>query len=513
MNNNKTEKVLEIEDLLNIGIALTAERDHNKLLEMILSAARRITKADAGTLFLLENNELVFKIIHNETLNIFKDNSKEEIELPNVPLVKENVAAYVALTKESVNIPDVYNSTRFNFSGPKKYDQITGYKTSSMLVIPLKDHQEQVIGVLQLINAQDETREVVPFAPYFEKVISSLASQAAITISNAKFLAAIENLLDSFVKVMATAIDARTPYNANHTRRVAKMTEKLIELINHSTKGSLASEHFDQQRTDQLIMAAWLHDIGKIAIPLKVMNKSSRLEDRLELVLQRLDYIAAKAEADYLRNKSESSNNKSLRKKYLQKLDTIKEAKNLIITANDPSVFVSEDMIERLKKIANLNYTDSSGEVQPWLKENELHNLSVAKGTLTEQERELMEHHVELAGQILELIPFPEELAQVPDWVVQHHEFLDGEGYPKQLVGTEISLEGRVLTLVDIFDALTAADRPYKQPLSVDKALNILASMTNEGKLDAELFSIFRQGQVWTCLNEEDEDIYNLKIF
>lgn len=490
------ETLKQIETLLNVGIALSGEKDHNKLLEMILTEARKITRADAGTLFLREGDRLIFKIIQNETLNIFQGANGEKIDLPEVILAgenTENISGYVAVTKKSVNVPDVYDAQNFDFRGPKKYDLLTGYRTRSMLVIPLENHEGEVIGVLQLLNARNLQGEVVPFEPYYEKVISSLASQAAISLTNAQFIEDIENLLNSFVEVMATTIDARSPYNANHTRRVARMAEEFARVISAGTVGKLKDEYFDEERTDQLVMAAWLHDIGKIATPSKVMDKATRLEERYELIMQRLDYIAAQTRLAYLETLQPEPSLAEL-------LAEVEAARTLITEANNPATFVTQEMQARLQAIAGRTYLSWSGENQNWLTLAELEALSVDRGTLTATERKIMEEHVEITGRILEVVPFPNKLRHVPEWAVLHHEYLDGKGYPKGLKAGEVPLEGCILTLLDIFDALTASDRPYKKAMTPETALQILGRMVVEGKLHAGLFEIFSEGKVWECL-------------
>lgn len=251
LKNNSTPDISLVEDLLSIGIALSAEKDHNRLLERILAGARKITNADAGTLYLCEKDRLVFKIMHNKTMNSFKGGRGEPIDIPPVKLVKENVSAFVALTGKTVNIPDVYNAEGFDFSGPRKYDKITGYRTRSMLVVPMENHESQIIGVLQLINAvKGGTGEIIPFDPAHQRVIESLASQAAIALTNAKLISDIEQLFDSFVQTITTAIDARTPYNANHSRRVALLAGELARAINQSGEGAWQGVEFSRERLE-----------------------------------------------------------------------------------------------------------------------------------------------------------------------------------------------------------------------------------------------------------------------
>ncbi|MGS0765372.1 HD domain-containing phosphohydrolase [Syntrophomonas curvata] len=496
-----TPEILEqVEDIISIGIALSAEKDRNRLLEMIVSEARRITNADAGTLYLCEGDCLSFKIMQNESMNTFRGGQGDPIDLPPVPIRMENVSAYVAITRKSVNISNVYQAEEFDFSGPRKFDEATGYKTLSMLVIPLENHEGTVIGVLQLINARDVNGELIPFAKYFEHVISSLASQAAIFLTNMQLLDDIENLFNSFVEVMATAIDSRTPYNANHTRRVALLAGELARAINQEQVNSGEHPSFDADRIAQLVMAGWLHDIGKIATPLEVMDKATRIEHQLELVMQRFDYIYAARKAEYLEKKlllDKTEELEQLDKCWQMEQDYLKESRELVLKCDNPSTFVDSELKEKIQEIASRTYLDRDGAQKPWLKEEELTALSVSKGTLTDTERRIMEDHVVVTARMLDKIPFTRKLKDVPYFASIHHEHLNGKGYPKGLKGGEIPVEGRILALVDVFDALTADDRPYKKAMPLEQALKILGFMVRDGQLDGGLLDIFSRNKVW----------------
>jgi len=503
MKTDTSEILEQVEDILNIGIALSTQKDHNQILAMIVSEARRITRADAGTLYLLEGDHLLFKITQNDSMKLFKGGMGEHINLPPVILCPENVSAYVAMNKQIVNIPDVYKAEGFDFSGPKEYDQITGYRTISMLVIPLENHEGQVIGVLQLLNAKDEEGYTIPFAPYYVKVISSLASQAAISLTNMQFLTDIDKIFHSFVEVMTTAIDSRTPYTANHTRRVARLAGELANLIDMQTVGKWADVYFDEDRTAQLVMAGWLHDIGKIVTPLAVMNKASRIEAQIELVLQRLELIEAYLKMQYLEEKLSLKDNAdhntliALDNNWREKKYFVQETRDLIKRVNNPATLVDNEIIEQLKEVASLTYLDQEGNHHPWLTETELTALSVAKGTLTESERQVIEEHVSVTKCLLDKIPFCQKLKKVPFFASIHHERLDGKGYPYGLTGDDIPLEGRILALVDVFDALTAADRPYKKAFSIEQALKTLEFMATNSELDEDLFKLFIENTVW----------------
>lgn len=497
------ELLLQVDQLLNIGIALSAEKDDNRLLQMIVTEARRITGADAGTLYLREPEGLSFKIMQNETMKVNLGGGGEEINLPPVPLRMENVSAYVALTGKTVNIPDVYQTEDFDFSGPRQYDKITGYHTKSMLVIPLENHEEEVIGVLQLINAIAPDKSVIPFAATYQKVVESLASQAAIALTKAQLLRDIEQFFNSFVEVMATAIDALTPYNANHTRRVALYSEAIAKVINETHEGPFDKVFFDKERTEQLVMAAWLHDIGKVATPLSVMNKATRLDAGLSMVLQRLDYFQASLEAQSLRRQNEMLTSGQLEAADAEcseckaRIAELENIRTLILKANDPATFVDDDLSREIKRIGEITFLSRQGVETPLLAPEEVEALCVRTGTLTPEERGIIEDHVRITERLLEKIPFIKKYKDVPALASMHHEHLDGKGYPRRLSGDEIPLESRILALTDIFDALTAGDRPYKKAMTVDEALRIIGFMVKDGKLDCDLAELFRESRVW----------------
>ncbi|WP_034639345.1 HD family phosphohydrolase [Desulfofalx alkaliphila] len=482
-----------LEELLNIGIALSAEKDHTKLLERILQEARRITNADAGTLYLCEQDRLVFKIIHNDTLGIYQGGLGEPVDLPPVPLDPANVSAWVALHKKSVNIPNVYAADNFDFSGPRKYDAITGYRTGSMLVVPLENYEGEVIGVLQLLNAKNEQGQTIPFAPEVEKIVFSLASQAAVSLTNMQYIQEIDNLFHSFVQVMATAIDARTPYNVNHTRNIARLAEKFAVYLDSLTGGPFGNEKLPEDRTAQLVMAAWLHDIGKVAIPLSVMDKPSRLGERIEYVRQRLELMENRLIRSFLEKKVAGLAGREQEEEHRQQLALLGRARELIEKANHPATFVDQDLVRELSELAN--WEPFPGK--RLLTAEELKCLSIPKGTLTDEERKIMAGHVTVAQRMLEKIRFTGRYKDVPSWALSHHELLDGTGYPQGLKAGEIPLEARILTILDVYDALTASDRPYKKAMSPQAAFNILERMAEEGKLDKLLVAAFKESRVW----------------
>lgn len=488
------EELEAVYDLLKIGISLTSEMDDNRLFERILTEARRVTHADAGTLYLCDENKLYFKIMQNDTLQVYKGGGGEVIDLPPVPMSEFNVAAYAAIHGESVNIPDVHNSDRFDFTGPKKYDQLTGYFTKSMLVVPMKKRDGEVIGVLQLINALDEQKQIIPFPKHVELVVESLASQAGVTLSNIYYVKEIDLLFNSFVQVMTAAIDSRSPYNVNHTKSVVRFSEGLAKYCNELYHQGRFHEYIDEQRLEQLVIAAWLHDIGKIAIPSRVMDKPTRLGRLFDKVKDRFDFIRALKMIEHMKQGIDSETQK-------QEMRELDEIWQLIVYCDNPSNFVDQERQQRLRAIAEMKYEDLQGEQHPYLTAEEIECLAIPRGTLTKREREIMESHVVHTKIMLDKMHFSKKLQNVPIWAALHHELLDGSGYPNRLVADQIPLEVRIMTIADIYDALTARDRPYKKPMPPEKALDILSKMAEEGKLDRQLVDIFIESNVWKQLD------------
>lgn len=499
--NHFQEVAQQLSNLISIAIALSSEKDLEKLLDMILSEARRITQADAGTLYMIEDNKLAAKIIHNDTMNTFLGGKRERITLPPVPIDDVYVSGYVANHGESINIADVYLDESFDFSGPKKYDKMTGYTTRSMLVIPLKNHKSVVIGVLQLLNAIDKnTKKVIPFPKESQLIIESLASLAATAITNSQLIQEIESLLDSFIQVMVAAIESRTPYNATHTQKIASLARSLAEAINEDTEGYYKNIYFDEKDLKVVSTAAWLHDIGKMAVPLSIMNKSTRLDKKLPLVIQRIDYAMELEINRYFETSLRSENPLSVDMILKEKeniVKTYKDYRDTIIKADNPSTFIDEELKQKILQIADITYTGNDGIKHPLLQEDEVEQLCVSRGTLTEKERRVMEEHVLFTQRMLSKMNFGIDLKRVPEIACMHHEQLDGKGYPNGLKEEQIPLEARILAIVDIFDALTAVDRPYKKAIPLDKSLSILQSMAKENKIDQHLLDLFIEKRVW----------------
>lgn len=470
----------ELREIVDIGIALTTEKNKNRLLEMILKKAMDISNCDAGTLYLYTGESLEFKIMKTLSQGVSKGENGEKIDLPPVPLREENVCAYSAIHNELINIEDVYNSQRFDFSGPRKYDAITGYRTQSMIVIPMADAEAELVGVLQLMNAKDKEGNVIPFTEDAEFVLRSMGSQAAVSVSNMKYLEEIRKQLHSFVSAFATAVDERTPYNGSHTRKVAVYAIILAEYINRMYEQGKCEEFFDENRKDQLQLAAALHDIGKMIIPLSVMNKATRLDGGLVKIEERFKLLKAYYEIDFLKGKISQEI-------FKEKICYLEESFSFIAEI-DNAGFMPDEKIERVAEIAENAYQFEDGTKLSYLTDLEKNCLSIRKGTLTQEEREIMESHVVMTHKILNKVHFSKNYSKVNLFASTHHEFLNGTGYPNHIQAEDLELESRILAVVDIFDALTCTDRPYKKPMPKERAFAILHDMAiKEGKLEDRL--------------------------
>lgn len=469
--------VQDFKDILNVGIQLTVEKDGNKLLNTIVDKGMQITNCDASTLYLYEDNVLKFRIMRTISQNVCRGVDGEPItDIPPVPFKEENVCAYTAIHRKVVNIEDVYHSEEFDFSGPKRYDAMTGFRTQSMLVIPVENNTGDLIGVLQMMNAQDENGNVIPFDPQYEIIIRSLGSLAAIELSNIQYVEEIKEQLHSFVEAMATAIDERTPYNGSHTRKVAEYATILAKKINEKYEAGECEEAFDDERLEKLQLAALLHDIGKMIVPRSVMNRATRMDRDMAALEDRLALLTCYYEIDALKGKITTD-------EYEEKAALLKDILEFVHRIDNVGFLQQEDF-DRVQEIAKMYYEKEDGEKVYYITERERVCLSVRKGTLTDEDRAIMESHVTMTAKILSKVHFNKNYIDVPRWAAEHHEYLNGSGYPNHINGEQLDTETRILAIADIYDALTASDRPYKPPMPKAKACAILHSMVEEGKLE-----------------------------
>ena len=510
--------------LIDIGIALSAEKNISVLLELIVDSAREFTNADGGTLYLVSDDEssLEFEIVQTDSLNIrMGGKTGEEINWPPVPLYKEdgspnteNVSADVAITKKLVNIPDVYDVEGFNFEGTRKFDESTGYRSQSMLVIPMLNHENEIIGVLQLINARDiDSNETIPFPDDDIDLTASVASQAAIALTNVRLIQDLKDLFDSFIKTIATAIDEKSPYTAGHITRVANLTMEIAHVVNKTKWGKYGDLTFNEDELEELRLAAWMHDVGKITTPEHVVDKSTKLEkifDRVELLQVRFDAIKYQAYSEWYEKKAElteskgndSEEIKKLDEEYSGKISQIETDAEFCIKANTPGEFMEDEAIEHLIEISKKTF-NLGGETRHYLSEDELENLSIKRGTLNVSDRKIIENHAMMTLKMLNELPFSKKLKHVPAYAASHHEKLDGTGYPLKMKGEEISSQARIMAIADIFEALTAKDRPYKKPMMLSQAIKILGFMVKDDHIDGDFVEIFlKEGLAETYAKE-----------
>ena len=474
-------KEQRLEKLLTVSRALSAERDREKLLAMILDTAMELAHCDAGTLYLKEDTGLAFKRMVTLSQNVRLGGHDGPITLPPVPLSESYVCALSALRSETVCIDDVRLDKRFDFSGPLRYDEMTGYRTQSMLVVPMTDDRGETIGVTQLINAKDGRGGTVPFDESVIPIISALSSQAAICITNMRYAEQVRDLLDSLVAALSAAIDERTPYNANHTRNMVSYASRFLDRLDET--GSPC--RFDENRRRSFLLAVGLHDVGKLAVPLEVMDKQTRLGPALSPMLERLKYISLALRLDLAEGRITAEEHAS-------RENTLGRTRALALRL-DGSGFLSDEDEEELRSLAKEKYLSPDGETLPFINEREYSCLSIKRGTLTPDERRVMESHAAATARILSHVTFPREYSSVPLWAASHHERLDGRGYPKGLTARDIPFETRLLTVLDVFEALTAKDRPYKAPMPAEKALSILHGMADGGAVDGEVLTLFEK--------------------
>ena len=481
----------DMKKLLEMGVRLSTERDMDDLLEYILKCIMDLAHCDAGTLYLLEDDALHFKIMRNDTMKTYTGGKGNEPQMPPVPLRKENVCAFSLLENRTIRIRDVKHCTDYDFSGPIRYDAITGYNTQSMLVTPMRSREGNRIGVIQLINAMDAKGRVCDFNEELALVIENAASQSAVTIQNVRYLDEIKELFQSFVRVMSSAVDKRTPYNSKHSRRMAEYGDRFLDYLNQQAVQAGEEAPFSPAHKEELLMSVWLHDIGKLVTPMEIMNKAARLRpEQYSQFLHRMEIIRLRSEIDCLSGRISAGERDNL-------IRRTREAVELVDAVNAMG-FLPDERLAEVNALAELTYAGEDGAPRPWLTPEEHAMLSIRRGTLSEAEREIMEEHVSITGKLLSQIRFSQDLSHVPQWASAHHELLNGSGYPNHLTGDDIPYEVRIITILDVFDALVADDRPYKPGMPVERALSILRNMAEkEDKLDPKLTTLFCQSKCW----------------
>ncbi|MFZ6777472.1 GAF and HD-GYP domain-containing protein [Undibacterium sp. Ji83W] len=525
---SSSEIAQRLEKLTELSLELSNNHDTPLLLENILRSAKSITYADGGTLYRTSKDKqsLCFNISLNDSLNMYQGGVKgHTVDIPNIPLIDANgnrnlnaVAAYAANYKLSVNIQDVYTVGVFNFSGTRNFDQQFNYKTKSLLTVPMHDHEGELIGVLQLINATDpNTGEPCPFTETDQRFIEALASQAAIALTNQQLISQLENLFVSLVHLINIGIDEKSPHTGRHCQHVPELTMLLANAVHETREGPLAHFSMTDKDRKELWMAGILHDCGKISTPVHVVEKSTKLEtifDRIYLLDTRFEVLKRDAEIRVLKSKcalyQASVNNENLIAELEQGLQTelakIEDARNFLHKLNIGSERTSPEDLQRVTDIAAWQITDAHGAVQPFLNVDEAENLSVRAGTLNAQERAVINNHISTTIKMLEALPWPKHLQNVPEYAGGHHERMDGKGYPRGLRGEQMSVQAKIMAIADIFEALTAKDRPYKDGKTLTESLHILGSFALNGHIDPDLFNIFVKKKVYLTYAERFMD-------
>ncbi len=498
------KKDLYIEELNQIGYALTSEKNLDILMDKILTAAKKLTNADAGTFYLMSDDEksLQFTAVQTDSLNFRLGGIYDPVPWPNLKLYYEdgtpndiNISVHCALNDKLINIPDVYSSKKYTFEGAKAFDSSTGYTTKSMLVVPMKNHENDVIGVLQLINKQDDNGNFCEFTSADEKLILSMSSQAAVIVTNTKLMQDLEELLNAFMRAIATAIGEKSKYTAGHINRVAELSTMIAQEINNDTQGIYKNKFFTQEQLREIDVAAWMHDIGKITTPEYVVDKSKKLEtiyDRINTVKVKFELLKKEKELDFLKKSLSCNQNEkdTLEEKFEKEIEKLNDDLEFIKESNTGSEFMSDDKIERIVSISQYQIT-LEGKRTNLLTKDEVKNLCIKKGTLTDEERFIINNHAKVSYDMLASLPYPKKLRNVPQIAGGHHEKICGGGYPFGLKGDEISFESRILAIADIFEALTAHDRPYKNANSLNTSMKILSFMAKDEELDKDLIKFF----------------------
>ncbi len=538
-----------IHRLVELGIALSSERDHDRLMEMILLEAKSIYNADGGTLYLVTEDEsgLSFQIMRNDTLNIAMGGTTgKRIPFPPVPLFRpdssknmNNVASAVYHMAVASNIPDAYLAEDFDFSGTKKFDETTGYRSKSFLTVPMINTQREVIGVLQLINARGYSGDTIPFDVSMQAMIEALTSQAAVALENQMLIQQQRALWNSLIEMIAASIDDKSPYTGGHCQRVPEITKLLAKAACESEDGIFAGFDLNEDEWYELHIAAWLHDCGKVTTPEYVVDKASKLEtiyNRIHEIRTRFEVMRRDAEIECLKRKLAGEDPDTCDRDFEFTCTRLQEEYAFVANANVGGEFMADADIDRLKLIGGqtwIRYFDKAiglsppdamrasknppaapPAVEPLFGDlpehntgtynlGELTNLSIRRGTLTPQERDKINDHIVVTIKMLEQLPFPKKMKRVPEYAGGHHEKMDGTGYPRGLHKEDMSIPARIMAIADIFEALTAADRPYKKAKTISESLKIMKFMCQDQHIDPDLFDLFLRTNVWKTYADE----------
>jgi HD-GYP domain-containing protein (c-di-GMP phosphodiesterase class II) len=517
----------ELTELAEIGVLLTTEKNLDTLLGLILTQARRVTQSDAGSLYIAETDQLGTRRLR---FKLSQNDSRPDIPFVEftIPIDHTSLAGYAATEADPLVIEDVYMlPPDVEYSFNRSFDERYGYRTKSMLVIPMQNHSGDVIGVLQLLNRkrdaaavlaspEDATRQIIAYSPHTVKIVKALAGQAAVSVENSQLYEAIERLFEGFVKAAVKAIEQRDPTTSGHSERVASRTVALAEAVDRAQDGPFARISFTREQVREIRYAGLLHDFGKVGVREQVLVKAKKLYDgELTIIRQRHGFIRRTAElafererANYLYQNGREGYEQfvaELEARQRESIDTVDRMLKVVLASNEPTVLAEGDFAQ-LNEFAGMEFLDIDGNPQPYLAGVEVKHLSIRKGSLDERERLEIESHVSHTFDFLRKIPWTKSLAGIPDIARGHHEKLNGTGYPRQVRGEAIPLQTRMMTIADIFDALTAQDRPYKRALPTTRALDILADEVKTGQLDPDLFRLFIDARVFEDRAPERRD-------
>ncbi|MCC9620140.1 GAF domain-containing protein [Thalassospira sp. MA62] len=530
---------IHLAQLVELGIALSAEHAREKLNEKIVRAARNFTNADGGSLYLVnpEETELHFRILINDTLDMLFVASDDSAQpMPPLQMYDDqgqpnhsNIATYVALSGKSINIEDAYFADGFDFSGTRAFDAKTGYRSKSFLTVPLRTTGGTVIGVLQLINARNEHGDVIAFDPDIEPIINALASQAAVATENRRLLRSQRQLMESFVRVIAHAIDAKSPHTAGHCARVPVIARMLAQAAVDARQGPFSNFYLTDVEWHELELSAWLHDCGKVVTPDHVMEKATKLEtidNRIHEIRTRFEVLRRDAEIEMLKRKLDGEDAGACDADFAARVAELEDQFATIANANIGDIQLDDDAIDDLTSIGGQKWTryfdrmqglswaenqrlsdderqrrrvpgtetvlmDRDDHVYGGFHHGEIYNLSIPAGTLTPEERQMINDHVVVTQEMLAQLPYPKELMRIPEIAGNHHEKMDGSGYPRGLTGDDMGTLEKVMVIADVFEALTAVDRPYKRPKKLSECITILGDMRDKGEIDSDLFELF----------------------
>ena len=521
--------------LTELSVALGKSHDTDILLEHILLVAKRMTNADGGTLYRpsADRRALDFHILINDTLAIHQGGpGGEPIRAPAIPLFDANgvpnlsaVAAYAAHSGESVNVADVYQpqAEGFNFSGMLDFDRQRQYHSKSILTVPMRDHEGELTGVLQLVNARAPQSEadpgptIIAFNQTDQRFIEALAAQAAAALTHQRLIAQLEELLESLVNLINIGIDEKSPYTGRHCQFVPELTMRLAEAVHATETGPLADFRMTDADRKELWMAGLLHDCGKITTPVHVVDKATKLEtifDRIALVDTRYEVLERDAKIAALEQKLALATDGAATPAALADIDAalaaqqqaLRAERAFLRTANVGGEGMAAADQQRVRDIGARAWTDMDGAARQFLDADEVLNLSIQYGTLTADERKIINNHISVTVRMLESLPWPRHLRNVPEYAGGHHERMDGKGYPRGLRGEQMSVQARLMAIADIFEALTACDRPYKKGKMLSESLDILGKFALNGHIDPQLFDIFIRSKVYSEFAQQHMD-------